>query len=332
MDKNAVKSANILIIGGSGYVGRIIHNVLQKRNPNLNVYIGSRGVESNEDNKINIDVTNPKTFKVMDERNIDILLLCSTDKEDNILKHCISKSIDYIDITKPTHELQTAYKYAERKNVSSRIVFSSGWMSGIIGSLLYWAEPAFKSILEVQIFIYYSLNDRSGKTSADFMADVVSKPFKIFMNNNSFLVKYYTKPRGHMYSFNIGRCKTYLFDTPDALILNTSENIPTIETRTTYSSKFVTWLLYMFQITGAFHILSSNIKKKMFASNGTGDRTIFEIVIKTKNTSQKISIQNSTGQADLTAFATVLHIEQLLKNERGKECTLAIKYMNPQHL
>jgi hypothetical protein len=30
---------------------------------------------------------------------------------------------------------------------------------------------------------------------------------------------------------------------------------------------------------------------------------------------QQVSLQNMTGQAELTAFATVLHIEQLLNSE-----------------
>lgn len=54
------------------------------------------------------------------------------------------------------------------------------------------------------------------------------------------------------------------------------------------------------------------LKKSVFASNGRGDKTSFEVTYKTKNSSQKISIKNATGQAELTAFSTILHIEKLV--------------------
>jgi saccharopine dehydrogenase-like NADP-dependent oxidoreductase len=306
---------NILIVGGNGFVGRIIHDLLEKRYSKLNVFIGSRNTKTNGKGQININVTNPNTFNTIAENNISLLVLCTNDKENNILKYCLSNKVDYLDITKPTNELEIACQFVNRKKIFSRVVFSSGWMSGIISSLLNWAEPDLKNIKEVLIFIYYSLNDASGKTSADFMADNVSKPFKVFHNNKTYLAKYYLKPQLHTYLFGVGKRKTYLFDTPDAFILNKSENIPTIKTRTTYSSKYITWLLHIFQITGIYRMLSLSLKKKMFTSNGKGDKTTFEIVFKNKNTSQQVSLQNMTGQAELTAFATVLHIEQLLNSE-----------------
>lgn len=308
-------NTNILIVGGNGFVGQIIHDLLQKRNPKLNVFIGCRNPKPESKKQININVTNSNSFNVITENDISLLVLCTSDKENNILKYSITNKIDYLDITKPTNELEIAYQFANGKDIYNRIVFSSGWMSGIVSSLLNWAEPDLKNIKEVLIFIYYSVNDASGKTSADFMADSVSKPFKIFQNNKTYLSKYYLKPQLHTYLFNIGKRKTYLFDTPDAFILNKSENIPTIKTRTTYSSKFITWLLYVFQIAGIYNFLSLKLKKKMFANNGKGDKTSFEIVFKSNNISQKVSLQNMTGQAELTAFATVLHIEQLLNSE-----------------
>jgi saccharopine dehydrogenase-like NADP-dependent oxidoreductase len=307
---------NVLIVGGNGCVGQIIHGLLQKRNPNLNLIIGGRNFKNKEKGLVVIDVTNPKSFKVIAENNINIMLLCTTDKEDNILKYCIDNSVDYIDITKPANELEKAYQYSKRIKVSSKIVFSSGWMSGIIGSLLNWTEPDLENIKEVQIFIYYSLNDASGKSSADFIAENVSKSFKSYRDNKTHLRKYYSRHQWYTYMFGIGKRKTYLFDTPDAFILNKSENIPSIEIRTTYSSKFITWMLYAFQTTGIFRILSLDAKKKMFESNGKGDKTIFELVYKSKNGLKRIGFKNLTGQAELTAFATVLHIEQLLKNEQ----------------
>jgi len=307
------KAVNVLIIGGNGFIGQIIHELLLNRGTRINIIIGSRTTKIK--NQINIDVTNPSSFHAIKKHNVNLIILCTSDKENNILNYCISNKTDYLDITKPTSELETAYLLANQKGVSSRIVFSSGWMSGIVGSLLNWVEPNLNKVNEVEIYIYYSLKDASGKTSADFMADTISKPFKTYKSNKVIWKNYYLTPKSHNYSFKIKKRNTYLFDTPDAFILNESENIPSIETRTTYSSKFTTWLLHCFQIIGIYKILSLTTKKKMFASNGKGDKTSFEIVYKNKNSTKKVSIQNLSGQANLTAFATVLHIEQLTSLE-----------------
>jgi saccharopine dehydrogenase-like NADP-dependent oxidoreductase len=314
MEKSNKMNQNILIIGGNGFVGSIIHNLMLSRTPGLNIIIGGRNNSQKSKNKIKVDVTNPNSLNAISESNISLIVLCTSDKENNVLKYCISNNIDYLDITKPTNELEVAHQLASEHKLESKVVFSSGWMSGIIGNLLKWSQPDLIDINEVKVFIYYSLDDSSGKTSADFMADNVSKPFKIFKNNKTFLTKYYLKPQYHNYSFGIENRKTYLFDTPDILILNQAENIPTVEIRTTYSSKFITWLLYAFQRLSIYNIIPLSLKKKIFTSNGKGDNTSFEVVYKTKNSSKKISIQNTTGQAELTAFSTVLHIERLIND------------------
>ncbi len=303
---------NVLIIGGNGLIGRTIHDLFLNRGSKINLMIGSRTVKTKTANQIRIDVTDPNSFHVIAKRDINLIVLCTSDKENNILNYCISNKLDYLDITKPSNELEVAYRLANQKDIASRIVFSSGWMSGIVGGLLNWEEPDLNKVKEVEIYIYYSLNDLSGKTSVDFMADHISKPFKTFMFNEIIWNKYYLKSKTHNYSFKIKKRNTYLFDTPDAFILNESENIPTIEIRTAYSSKFITWLLHTFQLIGFFKILPLSLKKKMFVSNGKGDETSLDIVYKSKSLSKKISLQNMTGQAKLTAFATVLHMEQLM--------------------
>ncbi|MFT5820398.1 MAG: saccharopine dehydrogenase-like NADP-dependent oxidoreductase [Crocinitomix sp.] len=305
---------NVLIIGGNGSIGKIIHHLLLNGNSNINVVIGSRNIRSKSKNQITIDVTKPDSFNVIKENDINLILLCTSDKEDAILKYCISNKIDYLDITKPTNELELSHQFAYGKEISSKIVFSSGWMSGIIGSLINWVEPDLSNVEKVSVFIYYSLKDLSGKSSVDFMAENISKPIKMYRNNKEYLTKYYLKSKSHIYSFNVGKRKTYLFDIPDTFILNKFENIPTIETRTTYNSKFIGWLLHVIQITGVFRLFPLSLKKKMFASNGKGDKTAFEIVLKSKKKAQRISLQNTTGQAQLTAFATLLHIERMLNS------------------
>lgn len=179
MEKSNKVNKNVLIIGGNGFIGQIIYNLILSRNPSLNIIIASRNNSPESKNRIRINVTNPASLNVISECNISLIVLCTSDKDNNVLKYCISNKIDYLDITKPTNELEVAHELASEQKLESKVVFSSGWMSGIVCSLLKWSQPDLANINEVKVFIYYSLNDAAGKTSADFMADNVTKPFKI---------------------------------------------------------------------------------------------------------------------------------------------------------
>lgn len=308
---------NILIVGGTGLVGNKIARLLKERNQNYTLFIGSRKSDSSVSNTLHIDVNAPETFKPILENNIWLVVLSTNDKADNILIFCIENGIDYIDISKPSPDLEKAYRLAQEKTVTSRIVFSSGWMSGIVGSLVSRTEPNIDAIKEVNVFVYYSINDLAGVSSAFFMAENVAKPFKIYQGNKPIPVKHFLNSVVHNYSFGIGNRQAYNFDTPDLFILNKIEGIPTVEVKTTYSSKPITRLLQVLQSLRIFSILPLSLRKLLFSANGTGDQTIFDIVVNTENGSKQVSVQDISGQAHLTALSTVLHIETMQETDQN---------------
>jgi len=159
--------SNILIIGGNGIVGKTIDRILRKRNPHYNIFIGSRK-QGESKNDLVIDVTKPQTFQTIVEKKIDIIILSVNDIDDNVLRFVIENQIDYIDITKPTPDLMKAYDFAETQKINSRIVFSSGWMGGIVSGLVNSVSDSIKNIRAVDLFVYYSVNDLAGESSAHF--------------------------------------------------------------------------------------------------------------------------------------------------------------------
>jgi saccharopine dehydrogenase-like NADP-dependent oxidoreductase len=167
---------NILIIGGNGLVGKTIARILQTRNPHLNVFIGGRK-EGVTDRNLKIDVTDPKTFQVITDNKISLIILSVNDKSDHVLRYAIANKIDYLDITKPTPDLVKAYDIARKAEISSRIVFSSGWMGGIVPGLVHVLSKDTDDIQAVKLFVYYSVKDLAGESSAHFMAENVAVPF-----------------------------------------------------------------------------------------------------------------------------------------------------------
>ncbi|KMQ68713.1 saccharopine dehydrogenase [Chryseobacterium sp. FH2] len=304
--------SNILIIGGNGMVGKTIARIFASRNPQTGIFIGGRK-EGKTRNDLLIDVTKPQTLKLILEKKINLIILSVNDKEDNVLRFAIENNIDYLDITKPTPDLMKAYELAKNQSVNSRIVFSSGWMGGIVSGLIN-AVTDKKEVEEVELFVYYSVNDLAGESSAHFMAENVAKPFFSYKNNQPVLIQHFLDSEYFNFSFGIGKRQAYNFDVPDLYILNKIEKIPNVRVKMTYNSKFITWLLGIFQKIRLFNILSLKERKMIFGSSGNGDQSVFEIIIKKKTESIRISLQSLKGQAELTAFSAVLHTEELLKN------------------
>lgn len=304
---------NILIIGGTGLVGKVIFRILKGRNPDYNLFIGSRKLNK-ESNSLVVDVVNPETFNSILENEIDLIVMSTKDDTNEILKFAIQNNIDYIDITKPTPDLTVAYDFAKanKQNINSRIVFSSGWMGGIVGSLVDFGEHDKSKIQEVNLYIYYSVKDLAGKSSANFLAENVCKPFIVYENNKAKNVKHFLNLEKFDFSFGIGKRQVYNLDVPDLFILNQIEKIPTVSVKMTYNSKFVTSLMGYFQSLKIFNIMFLRERKLLFSSSGNGDQTIFEVIIKTRDKTKRVSLQSIKGQAELTAFSTVLHIEKML--------------------
>lgn len=304
---------NILIIGGNGLVGKTIARILQTRNPHLNVFIGGRkgGVT---DRNLKIDVTDPKTFQVITDNKISIIILSVNDKSDHVLRYAIANKIDYLDITKPTPDLVKAYDIARKTEISSRIVFSSGWMGGIVPGLVHVLLKDTDGIQSVKLFVYYSVKDLAGESSAHFMAENVAVPFYDYKDDQPNSIRHFLDTEIFDFSFGIGKRNAYNFDVPDLYILNRIERIPNVSVKMTYNSKFITWLLGSFQYLRIFNILSLKERKMIFGSSGNGDQAVFEVVIKAKDGEKKLSLQSTKGQAELTALSAVIHTEELLRN------------------
>jgi saccharopine dehydrogenase-like NADP-dependent oxidoreductase len=306
---------NILVIGGTGLVGKVILRILQRRNADYNLFVGSRQ-SGNTANDLIIDVNSPKTFECIIHSKIDLIVMCTKDSKNEVLQFAIQNKVDYIDITKPTPDLTAAFNLAKanQHNIDSHIVFSSGWMGGIVASLVDCMESDKSKIRETSLYIYYSVKDLAGKSSANFLAENVWKPFVVYKNNEPQKVKHFLNSEKFDFSFGIGKRQAYNIDVPDLFILNQIEKIPTVSVKMTYNSKFITSLMGYFQSLRIFNIMSLRERQLMFGSSGNGDQTVFEVVVKTQDKTKKISLQSVKGQAELTAFSTVLHIEKMLSN------------------
>ncbi len=305
---------NILIIGGTGLVGKQIAAMLAKELPDSEIYIGSRKAKTDSGNYVKLDVNAPDSLKTIAEKSIQSVVLCAADSNDYVLDYCITHQIDYIDITKPTPELASAYRLAKSRNLQSQVVFSSGWMGGIVGSLAYHLEEKFEL---AKLFIYYSLSDQAGESTTHFIAENVTKPFPKYVTGNTVSTKHFLSPYKHDFAFGIGPKKTYDFDIPELFIFHEVEKIPSVEVKMTYDSGLVSGLLHGLQKFRVFDLLSHATRRKMFNASGKGNRIVFEVLVQNGVMTKKISLADYKGSSHLTAFSTVLHIKKMLQSTQN---------------
>lgn len=303
----------ILIIGGNGLIGKTIGKMLSERNPNLQIFIGTRK-KSNSNTEISMDVNDPNTFDNLLKKAFSLIVLCTRDPQNNVLNYAVTHKIDYIDITKPTAELVEAHQSLKHKMLNNKIVFSSGWMGGITPLVLYSTGVLVKSIQKINLFVYYSTKDKAGESSADFMAENVNNPFVMYENNVALKTKHFLDSENYHFLFESVKRRFYNFYIPDLYIFNQIEKIPTVKSKLTFDSKWITNALAIMQKTAFFKLLNYKGRKLIFGGGGKGDSSIFEIVYRTTSEEKKIAVKCEKGQSELTAFSTVLHIEKMLQN------------------
>jgi len=309
-------SKTILIVGGTGLIGKTIHKMLLERNPLVKILIGTRK-KNGKLNHIQLDVNDLKTFELLKNQSINLVMVCVRDTNNNLLSYAIKNKIDYIDITKPTTELTQAHNFIQKSTIESKIVFSSGWMGSIAPLLLYSTGALQNEVKCVKIMVYYSTKDKAGKSSADFMAENISKPFFFFKNNLAIKTKHFLNVEQNVFRFDNKKRNVADFDIPDLYIFNQIEKIPSVSAKLTFDSKIITAALIVMQKISFFKILMLWERKLIFGGGGKGDISSFEIIyLDNKFKENRIALISENGQSELTAFSTVLHIEKILLNDK----------------
>jgi hypothetical protein len=321
----------ILIVGGTGLIGRKVAQLLHEQEPKPTIFIGSRKEDKNDSSVLKIDVNIEETLQTILEHKIEHVVMCVADANDNVLNFCIKNHIHYLDITKSAPELKQAHQIVQKQPINSQIVFSSGWMSGIVGSLITFVEPNTKAIESVSLNIFYSMQEAGGESSTHFLAEHVAEPFNKFKDNKPVSTRYFFNPITHHFEFGIGKQTVYDLDMSDIFILHEIEKIPSVSVKAAFSSAFTTRLLYWFQKWNIWEKLSLKTRISAFKSRGKGDKIVFDIELHTKNGNHKISVLDKDGQSHLTPFATLLAVQEMLNNPQ-KGVFYGHQLHNPQRL
>lgn len=320
------KEKAVLIAGGYGIVGEQMAGLLRERNPNQPIIIAGRDKAKadavakriGKAKGVALDVTRQGSVAAL-AGEISAVVTAVNDSHNHILVETVRAGIPYVDITRWTALQRKAVLRASLETITAPVVFSSSWMAGVAALVAKKLAEGFSRIHEVNIDILYSLKDKAGPNSIEYV-DQLGTPYDVFKDDEIVSVKPMTEPR--MVSFPGGiETKTYRFDTPDQMTLPVTLGANSVSARIAYDDKSSAAFLAFLVRVGIWSILNrpafTKVRRGLLYNPGEGGSQ--EIVVEMTGTDTKgqpcktsASIVDQAGQTHLTALGGVIQIERVL--------------------
>jgi saccharopine dehydrogenase-like NADP-dependent oxidoreductase len=320
-DKKAV-----LIVGGYGIVGTQIASILRQRYPKIPLIIAGRNVKKAKQfadtlgyaEGVAMDVTKLSQISPLHGK-LAAVVTATNDPKNYILLDTIRNHIPYIDVTRWTARLKEAIIRISGENITQPIIFSSAWMAGTAALLAKKVSEQFSVIDTIDIDILFSLKDKAGPDSIEFV-DQLGTPYDVFDGGNIRTVKPMTEPK--YVDFNSGfSTNTYRFDTPDQLTLPMFSTAKSVSARIAYDDKHTVGYLSFMVRSGFWGIINRPMFKKFRHSllynpgEGGPHEVLVTVIGKGADGSHKTvgaSLLDDEGQTHLTALGGVIQVERAL--------------------
>lgn len=320
-DKKAV-----LIVGGYGIVGRQIASILRQRHPKIPLIIAGRDFNKAKQfadtlgyaEGIAMDVTKVSQISPLSGK-LAAVVTATNDPNNYVLLDTIRNHIPYIDVTRWTAQLKKAIIAISGEKITQPIIFSSAWMAGTAALLTKKVSEQFSIIDTIDIDILYSLKDKAGPNSIEYV-DQLGTPYEVLDGGNIRTVKPMTEPK-HV-EFESGfSTNTYRFDTPDQLTLPMSSSANSVSARIAYDDKRTVGLLSFMVRSGLWRIINRPMFKKFRHSllynpgEGGPHELLVTVIGKGADGSYKTvraSLLDDEGQTHLTALGCVIQVERAL--------------------
>lgn len=315
---------SVLIAGGYGVVGQQIAEAIRANHPELPIVIAGRNPEKGQalaDSLGNASVLslNMEQSNPLKNSKPRAVLAAVNDPNDYLLLDAIKKGIPYLDITRWTERLREAVEVTKKENLKAPVMFSSAWMAGVAAVVTRELTKNTKSINNIDIAVLYSLKDKAGPNSTEYM-DRLTTPFEVIINGESKQVYPYTDPKKITFPSGYS-AKAYRFDTPDQFTLPKTTNATTVSARIAFDDAISTCLLVMLTRSGIWKLFSGerfkSLRQSILFNPGKGAN--HEIVIEAQGTDHtakpvqlRATVLDPKGQTHLTAVGAAIQLDRLL--------------------
>ncbi len=314
----------VLIAGGYGVAGQQAAQVIRLRHPTLPLILAGRNPtkakpladELSHAQVAMLDVEHPRPLNGARPRAI---LAMVNDPHDHLLMEAIRQEIPYVDITRWTERMRRAVTRVSTESPHAPVMLSSAWMAGVAALVAAAATHPLKCIDRIDISILYSLKDKAGPNSAEYM-DRLATPFEVTLEGRRAQVYPCTDPRKITFPGGY-TAQAYRFDTPDQLTLPVTTGAKTVAARIAFDDAIATSLLVLLTRAGIWKLISgprfTPLRRALLYNPGNGAR--HEMVIEATGVDEqnhprtaRASVVDPRGQTHLTALGTLIQLERLL--------------------
>lgn len=325
--KETLQSENaVLIAGGYGVVGSQIARFVRERHPDLPIIIGGRNPDKAE--SLARDLTNTETVGFDIEKpdplarfegKLRAVLAAVNDPHDHLLINAVRAGIPFVDITRWTERVQRAITVASGESPCAPVMFASSWMAGVAAVATVAAARKFERVDSVDIGILYSMKDKAGPNSVEYM-DRLAVPYDVMTNGREQSVYPLTDPRRVIFPGG-HQATVYRFDTPDQITLPKITGAKTVAARMAFDSSFATKSLVILVRSGIWKLLArdsfTGLRRALLYNPGEGGphEIVIELSGSEKNgdpRSVRATIVDPDGQTHLTALGATMHLERVL--------------------
>ncbi len=317
---------HVLIAGGYGVVGEQIARILRKRNPQMALTIAGRTLskaqqlagELGDATGAVFDVDEPGDFERLPSRP-DIAIVSVNDLTDATFRTALRSGIGLVDITRWTSRVRDAEAIvAKEGSPRAPMILGSSWMACVPGALAWSAAREMTSVDSIDMSILYSLRDKSGGDSVEYM-DRLHLPFPVVRDGKPAMARPYTEARRVTFPDGI-RAAVYRFDSPDQHILPILTGAKSVAARMAFDSRSATVSLMFLVRSGLWGLLGGNrfrsLRRGLLHNPGPGAPHCVEVDIKGSGpggrTNRVIRIVDPLGQTHMTAVGGVLQAEWAL--------------------
>lgn len=316
----------VLVVGGYGVVGRQIAMLVSSRNPEIELWIGGRSLQSACDCAARLENATGVRIDVDDTDPLDglpgqpdLIVGAANDRDDRLLLATARRGIAYVDITRWTPRLLTALERLATAPLAAPAVMASGWMAGVAATIAAHCATDLGEIDSIDIDILYAVKDKAGPNSIEY-ADQLNIPFIVREDGRSRLVRPLTEPRPALFSGGRERA-CYRFDTPDQYSLVDVLGARGASTRLSYDDPAAVRFMRLMIGSGVWKLLSRpmfrRIRHAILYNPGEGGAHEFIVSVRGRAPDGRIfarrsSVVDPLGQTHLTAAGAAMQVERLL--------------------
>ena len=323
----AAPTGPIVLIGGSGVVGRELVKLLVSRGIEL-VIAGRNAGRAEPMLELCRQGGVAARFEALDltaeaqptlEARAVVTLV--NDPADSALAAALAAGVPYVDIARWTSRLALSVTRTSAVAARAPLVFSSAWMGGIAPRVAAALGASLGPLDTVEIAVRYAVADASGADSVEYM-DRMSLPFEVIVDGRQTQVM----PLSGGQVVDIGGHATHVsrIDTPEQWTMPATLGVRTAALRIGFDDALASLGLRALHRLGVFCLLRGErftaARQGLLRSSGSehreGAETSCRVDVRTRaGITNHVTLVDPKGQAHLTAVGTLLSLELALRED-----------------